>query len=160
MAITINSTTFAKRHNSTAIPASFSHSYDVALKGACSYNRPVFLLAEPAFLDNYIQWGNWYYFVDDVVVVRNNLLEVHCALDVLATYKADILASTQYVAYSNVSGGTWLPDNRIPVLSEREVRVNSFRHRSSDHPAHIFCPCWGKMGVLPMKFRFRRSLTC
>lgn len=126
MAITINSTTFAKRHNSTAIPASFSHSYDVSLKGACSYNRPVFLLAEAAFLDNYVQWGNWYYFVDDVVVVRNNLLEVHCAIDVLATYKADILASTQYVAYSNVSGGTWLPDNRIPVLSEREVLVNSF----------------------------------
>ena len=112
MAITINSTTFAKRHNSTAIPSSFSHSYDVALKGACSYDRPVFLLSEDSFLDNYVQWGSWYYFVEDVIVQRNNLLEISCTLDALATHKAEILASSQFVAY-DTSGNTEITDKRL-----------------------------------------------
>lgn len=112
MAITINSTTFAKRHNSTAIPASFSHSYDVALKGACSYDRPIFLLSESSFLDNYVQWGSWYYFVEDVVVQRNNLLEIQCSLDGMATHKAEILASNQFVAY-DTTPNTEITDKRL-----------------------------------------------
>ena len=112
MAITINSTTFAKRHNSTAIPSTFAHSYDVALKGACSYDRPIFLLSEDSFLDNYVQWGSWYYFVEDVIVQRNNLLEISCTLDALATHKAEILASSQFVAYDTTPNSE-ISDKRL-----------------------------------------------
>lgn len=121
MAITINTTTFSKRRNSTAVPGSFDNSYDVVLKDTCSYDRPSFILNEPYFLDNYIEWSGSYYFVTDVVVIRNNLLQVNCQLDVLGTYRADILGSTQYVAYSSVSGGAWLKDNRLPVLGDAIV---------------------------------------
>lgn len=121
MGITINTTRFTKRRNSTAVPDSFDNSYDVVLKDACSYDRPSFVLNEPYFLDNYLEWSGSYYFVTDVIVLRNNLLQVNCQLDVLGTYRSAILGSTQYVAYSSVSGGAWLKDNRLPVLGDAIV---------------------------------------
>ena len=121
MGITINTTKFTKRRNSTAVPNDFDNTYDVVLKDACSYDRPSFVLNEPYFLDNYLEWSGSYYFVTDVIVLRNNLLQVNCQLDVLGTYRAEILGSTQYVAYSSVSGGTWLKDNRLPVLGDAVV---------------------------------------
>ena len=48
----------------------------------------------------------------------NDIWEVSCVMDVLATYKTEILASTQFVCYSSALGDTWLMDNRIPVLSK------------------------------------------
>ena len=53
--------------------------------------------------------------------VINNLVEVDCILDVLATYKGEILASTQFVSYSSHRSSIWLPDTRIPQLSSEVV---------------------------------------
>ena len=46
-------------------------------------------------------------------------------VDVLATYKSEILSSTQFVSYSSVSGGNWLADTRIPVLKNATVSKTS-----------------------------------
>ena len=117
MAITINAGTVSKRRNSTYIPTTeLSASYDCALKDACTEDTPVFRLNETEFPYNYVQWGDHYYFVESVTYLRNNYIEVLCTLDPLATYKSYILDATCYVSYSSVSGGTWLPDTRIPVL--------------------------------------------
>ena len=103
-----------KRKNSTK-QATFTNSYTCALKDATSLNNPVFLFQGSWIGWNVAKWGDRYYFVDDVVAVHNDLWEIHCSLDVLATYKSKIIASTQFVSYSSVSGDTWLPDTRIPV---------------------------------------------
>ena len=105
----------SKRRNSTLRP-SLSDTRNVKIKQECSYDRPVFILTGNNFNYNYAKWGNNYYFVDEVKSLHNDLIEVQCVLDVLATYKDNILASTQYVCYSNISGGLWLPDTRIPIL--------------------------------------------
>lgn len=111
-----------KKRNSTKIPAAeeMTRTESVVLKENCSDYNPVFLLnlSENIFPYNYVQWDNWYYFIDDVIRGRNNLFEVHCTQDVLATYKSYILQTTAFVAHSSVSGGTWLPDKRIPVKSD------------------------------------------
>lgn len=117
MAITINAGTVSKRRNSTYVPTTeLTASYSCALKDACTEDTPIFRLNETDFPYNYVQWGTHYYFVESVTYLRNNYIEVMCTLDPLATYKSEILDSTCYVSYSSVSGGTWLPDTRIPVL--------------------------------------------
>lgn len=110
----------AKRKNSTLQPT-LSTSFDVLLKSPTSLHAPTFTISAASFDYNYLKWDDRYYFITDVVSRNNNLWEVSAVCDVLATYKTDILASTQFVSYSDVSGGTWLPDTRIPLLKSATV---------------------------------------
>lgn len=118
--------TFAKRRNSTKQPTSeLSDARSVTLKELTSYDAPTFILTGNDFAFNYGAWGNRYYFVADVRSIHNNLSEVDCILDPLATYKADILASTQFVCYSSHNSSIWLPDTRIPILKSTQVHSTS-----------------------------------
>lgn len=119
MSVTVYFGNVAKKRNST-LQGTFTTSFDCTLKTPTSLDRPTFLVSAATMDYNAAKMGNRYYFIDDVVSVRNGQWEVSCILDVLATYKADILASTQYVCYSSVNSSTWLPDTRIPVLRSTE----------------------------------------
>ena len=110
--------TFSKRRNSTKQPTAFTDSRTVTLKESCSQDRPVFICTGNDFNYNYCIWDSKYYFIDEVVSLKNNLIEIHCILDPLATYKAEILASTQFVSYSSQLGSSWLADTRIPLLQQ------------------------------------------
>lgn len=116
----------SKRKNSTYQPT-LSSSYDCIIKQPSSIDNPVFIIQDASFnmAFNYAKWENTYYFVDSIITVRNDVWEVHCSIDVLATYKAEIIASTQYVSYSSLSGGTWLADTRIPLLKDATVSAAS-----------------------------------
>lgn len=127
---TVKFTTFAKRRNSTKQPTSVtwdtrSNTY---LKEATSQDRPIFKVTGNNFNYNYCEWDGKYYFIDEIESLINNEIAVHCILDPLATYKAEILASTQFVSYS--AGGTrttstWLSDNRIPLLKSASSSKNT-----------------------------------
>ena len=124
MSHTIYCGKIAKRRNSTLQPT-LTDSYDVLLKSPTSLHTPTFTISAASFDYNYLKWGDRYYFVTDVVSKNNSLWEVSAVCDVLATFKADILASTQFVSYSSASGGTWLPDTRIPLLKSGSVQKNA-----------------------------------
>jgi hypothetical protein len=118
MAHTIYCGKIAKRKNSTLQPttAQLATSFDVLLKSPTSLHTPTFTISAASFDFNYIKWGDRYYFVTDVASRNNNLWEVSAVCDVLATFKADITASTQFVCYSSHNSNTWLPDTRIPLV--------------------------------------------
>lgn len=124
MSHTIYAGSVSKRRNSTLQP-SLTASFDVLLKSPTSLHSPTFTISAASFPYNYLKWDDRYYFVTDVTSKNNGLWEVSAVCDVLATYKSDILASTQYVCYSDQSGGTWLADTRIPVLKSASVSSNS-----------------------------------
>ena len=124
--ITVSFGTFSKRRNSTKQPTNeLTDTRSVLLKEATSYDAPVFILTGDDLGYNYCQWGTRYYFITDVVSVHNNLCEVHCVLDPLATYKTEIINSTQYVSYSSHKSSDWLKDTRIPILASESCSVNS-----------------------------------
>ena len=129
--ITLQFGVVRKKRNSTYIPqdSELPATQYASLKNGCSDHNPVFLLSNTnnVFPFNYVKWDNWYYFIDDVVREKNQLVSVHCSLDVLATYKTDILNTTAFVAYSSISGGSWLPDTRIPVLNNVSVSKNTLQ---------------------------------
>ena len=108
--------TFSKRRNSTKQPTAFTDSRTVTLKESCSQDRPIFICTGNDFNYNYCIWDSKYYFIDEIISLKNNLIEIHCILDPLATYKADIIASTQFVSYSSEQTSAWLADTRIPLL--------------------------------------------
>lgn len=103
---------FSKRRNSTAIPFLGGVAVDVALKRETSLNNPVFLLAGEMPAANYCAFEGAYYYIDDIVSIRDNLWELVCTIDALATLRADILATAAYVEYA-AGGRRDIVDNRI-----------------------------------------------
>lgn len=131
MAFEVRFFNFSKRENSTALPdISGGAVYKCTLKENCSMNNPSFLLdlkdanAWPDY--NYCYVAPWkkYFFVDDWTNEKP-LWRAQCSVDVLASFRSEILNSTQYVSYSSVSGGTWLADTRIPLLKSGTVSTAS-----------------------------------
>lgn len=110
----------AKRKNST-LQGSVNDPFSVVLKNPTSLHTPTFTISAESFNYNYAKWDDRYYFVTDIVAKNNNLYEVSCELDVLATFKSEILASTQFVSYSSSQTSVWLPDTRIPVQKNATV---------------------------------------
>ena len=119
MAHTIYAGKVSKRKNSTLQP-SLGASFDVLLKTPTSLHSPTFTINAPSFDYNYLKWGDRYYFVTDVISRNNNLWDVSAVIDVLATYKDDILNTTAYVLYDSVAN-TELPDNRLPMKTTKTV---------------------------------------
>ena len=112
----------SKRKNSTKQPTGTGTSFDVNLKSGTSFISPTLLLNNSGKPDyNYVSFEGSYYFIVDIVSIRQNLWEIYCKIDALATCKAAILASTQYVCYSSLSGGNFLVDTRIPILKSANV---------------------------------------
>lgn len=110
-----------KRINST-LQGGTSAAYDVLFKNPTSLDTPTITLRHSGDFDyNYARYKDYYYFVVDKKALANDMWEVTMELDSLATAKADILASTQFVSYSNVSGGVWLPDTRIAANKDAIV---------------------------------------
>ena len=123
MAHTIYAGKISKRKNSTLQPT-LGTSFDVLLKSPTSLHAPTFTISAGSFDYNYLKWGDRYYFVTNVTSVRTGLWEVSAVIDVLATFKSEILNTTAYVVYDSVAN-TELPDNRLPMKTSKSVQANS-----------------------------------
>lgn len=112
-----------KRSDSTKQPTGTGTQYTVELKSGTSYLSPTLLLNISGKPDvNYLSFEGWYYFVKDIVSVRQDLWEIYCEVDPLATAKSDILALKAYVLYDTVAN-TEIPDNRLPLKTTKAVDV-------------------------------------
>lgn len=125
MSITVGFTTSSKRENSTK-QLTMTANHDCTFKNGCSMLNPTLLLElSTSTFPNYTAFKieDRYYNITDVRSVRNNLFEVTGEVDVLATYKANILATTAYVLYDSTSN-TELVDNRLPIKTTKSVQVS------------------------------------
>lgn len=121
--------TLSKRHNSTLQPTGTGTDIDVYLKGGSDLLSPVFTLNSasiPTF--NYMTFEGRFYFVTGIRNVRDQLYEVSCRVDVLATYKAAIQAASAYVLYYT-HNNTEISDKR---LSAKTVQVTQSADGSFD----------------------------
>lgn len=108
---------FSKEANSTKQPTGGTV-VSCVLKENVSVVHPVFILQSNNTAINYLSWGVRYYFVDDIVFLTNDMIEVHCTVDVLATYKTDIGNSSQYVTRSASESDPYCVDNIYPTLNK------------------------------------------
>lgn len=113
---------FPKRVNSTKIPTSSAPwSPGVEIKAPTSMLNPVFRLGSAEDFAqinsyNYLQVDNGpYYFIDYWTSERQNLWNAHCTLDYLATYRAEILATSAFVEY-DTSANPGIIDHRLSTV--------------------------------------------
>ena len=116
---------FTKRANSTAIPTGEGQAAEIYLKDGSSLLTPVFMLewdTIPAF--NMALFAGRYYKITDIVSIRNRLYEIHANVDVLATYKANILAASAFVAYDTAANAEII-DRRLSAKTTATVSVST-----------------------------------
>ena len=109
---------FSKRNKSTKVPDTTYTEIEGYLKEKTSITHPTFLIQTfNAAEYNYIYVPSWrrYYFISDAASVEN-MWEVACTEDYLATFKAAIGASSANVLYASGSNKS-IVDSRIPVKS-------------------------------------------
>lgn len=112
-------TGFSKRKNSTKQPTGGT-TITATLKDDVSLVQPIFIVQGNTFTYNYIQFAGRYYFIDDVVSLHNNLTEIHCTIDVLATYKSAIQASSPFVVYYTHSNSQ-IADRRLSIKATQST---------------------------------------
>lgn len=111
---------YSKRHNSTAVPSSGTV-VDVQLKGGSDLIDPVFTINNSGVPSwSMMSYEGRYYFITDIKSVRNDLWEISCHVDVLATYKSNVQATSAYVLY-HTHTNTELADKRLGVKTTAVV---------------------------------------
>lgn len=123
-------TTYNKEENSLARPSDFSASYDCVLLDDCTVESPAIKLnvgqsGNPTRY-NYAYIGDFgrYYFVSDWRW-SGRLWIAEMTVDVLATYRDTIKASTQYVTRSFSSYDTAMTDTAYPAKNNFSINRNS-----------------------------------
>lgn len=108
-------TNFSKRKNSTKNPETsgvVGVTKEVKLKGQVDKINPTFFVAST---EQYVYCKAWgmYYFVHRTSYDIDGAQVVYCNLDVLGTWKNEILATTAFVAYSTNDYSALLKDDRV-----------------------------------------------
>lgn len=118
---------FTKSANSTKQPASIYKTIPVKLKENCSIYNPVFIVSttDNILEVNYCRFNGKYYYVQDIIITANQLYELTCRVDVLATYKGGILSNSLYVLYSSSHHNDFLPDTRLSTRSKPSTSRSS-----------------------------------
>jgi len=117
---------FNKRKNSTKQPTGTAIAVPyVDLKESTSLNSPTFLLSGSVpFNANYCKYEGTYYWIDDITIDANNLWNIQCSIDPLATYANEIKSTRAYIEYSNV-GNSRLTDDRLSRLMNAHETTNT-----------------------------------
>ena len=115
----------SKRKNSTKRPVdTYGVAKSVTLKGECSYLNPSFFLGDITGYTYLKAWGN-YYFIDRVAYDINGAQYINCSIDVLATWKEQIMATSAFVVYSSSDYSSLLKDDRVGMLTDVDIIVDN-----------------------------------
>ena len=120
MAFSVQFTTIAKRHNSTLRPSNFSREYGCVLKEGATITAPIIgldigITNNPAIL-NYAHISEFsrFYFVTDWKW-EDGLWWAYLKVDVLASFKNEIGASTCYISRSALEWDNGITDTLYPA---------------------------------------------
>lgn len=69
---------------------------------------------------------NRYYFVNDVFVIRTNLLEISCACDVLMSFQNEILNQTALIKRNANDWNLYINDNNFISYSNTKLITKKF----------------------------------
>lgn len=108
---------FSKKKNSTKRPSG-GRVVDVVMKENTSVESPTFLIDGIDLDANYCSAFGHYYYIDDIRLNNNNIYELVCSQDVLATHKDTIGNTSAYILRSASEYDGNVVDNMYPVKTE------------------------------------------
>ena len=119
---------FNKCRNDTAQPSEGT-TIQVRLKENCSTQNPILILTTPSWDYNYFQIPSFgrYYFVDNFTFIGNNTYQVNGSVDVMGTFRGDILSSRQWVTRAHTGYNENIVDSFFPTLTSWGIHEKRYR---------------------------------
>lgn len=105
------------------------------LKDSCSILDPVFIIEGvqddvPTFVNYcYIPEFKRYYFITGIESIRNRAWAFSCHVDVLMTYKSEILNTGAWIARQENVYNLYLDDERFLINAPRSIWVKAFPNK-------------------------------
>lgn len=126
--------------------------YNGTLREECSITNPIIEFQHVGVITSnyaYIEEFNRYYFIDEVVSVRNNLWRVSMVVDVLMSFKDDINNVQGIVSRQEFEYNPLLKDDLLPLKLSRKLQHiygvmnydNIFRGVWSGKEQHCYALC-------------------
>lgn len=112
-----------KRINSTYTPST-GVEIEAKYKNACSIFSPVLIINKKYVGYNYLKINNYYYYINDIIHLNNDNIELYCNIDYLSSFKNDILNTTAYVNYSSSFYDETIIDNRFSTKAQATIKSN------------------------------------
>ena len=143
MSLSVEFYDFGKPKNDVVQPTGLTPTLqaDVLLKEPCDVLYPKLLLntsSNPVSSNYcYISAFGRYYFIK-TWVSDHNLWEAECVVDVLASWKTEILGTTQYVIRSSSHTNEYIPDMMVPMTKETISKTSVINSGVTD-PQYLGC---------------------
>jgi len=105
---------------------------DAVIKEDVSIMDPVFLLRDFQYFNpatcNYVYISDLsrYYYITDIVILDQNLYEIHCHVDVLKSFASGIRANSAVIARQQNNYDLYLPDGVFKTKSNPKYDVIQF----------------------------------
>lgn len=116
------------------------------LKDECSIVNPVFKISGiyPSYLNgyNYLLYGelNRFYYIDNIVYLNGGLIELHCTIDVLMSYKDKITELVALVERQESWYSPYLVDKGISINQGTLIKaINVGRVGDEEYANYITC---------------------
>ena len=114
-----------KRLKSTAAAPTYTAVYDCYFKNPTSLLKPVLTLSLSAKPDyNYFSIDNRYYWITDIVSLKDNLWQITGMIDALGTFRKHIQATVAFVLYDSTANNE-IPDSRLGVKTTPTIQSNT-----------------------------------
>ena len=124
---------------------------NAVIVGDMSIQNPTISLQLDSFTDvinfNYIYIPELrrYYYVVDSTIREDGFVQLRCKVDVLKSFKADILASIQYIDRQQNKCTYQLPDGMYNIKSNRNLTIKNFGNVIIEPNANFLLQTSGKI---------------
>lgn len=121
---------FKKQTNETKIPSSSAlyTEFNLHLKDKCSITHPVFLIDHIETEWNYAYVPSWkrYYFIGNINLNNNEIMELTLDVDPMASYRSDIFNYSIYIERAAGDHDGKLIDNLYPASGDMNIQKTAF----------------------------------
>ena len=129
-----------------------AHELNGTLRNECSVINPTIEVELPSIIDPifnyaYIEEFNRYYFIDNIVSVRNGLWRLYMSVDVLMSFKNLFLGLEGMIGRNENNFNPYLIDNLLPIQYNKEYNIQEFTDKSLNllkaiKPSNNASPCY------------------
>ena len=113
---------------------------DVKLKGECSIERPRLVISGLSdFRYNYLYIPAYtrHYYITDIAILNNELVQIECEVDVLMSFKEQILSNKGTVERNEEIYNSMFIDSTIPATIDNNIRTIKFPEQPFETTSYI-----------------------
>ena len=83
------------------------------------------------FQFNYMKFDNKYYYIDSVDFISQNIIRLNCGVDLLESYKSQILKQTAVLERSQNIYSRYIDDDKLVLNAYKRVQTKKFNNSFS-----------------------------